>query len=240
MSSEPGPATLAAMSLRIGKLSLPPPRIVGSITQAATLSQADAAGDWPCEIVEVRLDKVGVDTPRWLEQSKTLQANSRPVIFTLRTAAEGGEWRRPERERLMHYTLALENLAAVDVEWQSVLIPKLAGLARTLRKVLIVSAHDFVKTPSLNALRATVMEASRGASLVKIATLITKPADVDTLRELLAEDWGVPLCVMGMGPLGEATRTLFPPLGSMLTYGYLDEAAAPGQPSAADLVSKLR
>lgn len=43
-----------------------------------------------------------------------------------------------------------------------------------------------------------------------------------------------------MGPQGEATRTLFPPLGSVLTYGYLDEAAAPGQPSAADLLDKLR
>ena len=34
-------------------------------------------------------------------------------------------------------------------------------------------------------------------------------------------------------------RTLFPTLGSCLTYGYLDESAAPGQVAASELVEKL-
>jgi 3-dehydroquinate dehydratase len=42
-----------------------------------------------------------------------------------------------------------------------------------------------------------------------------------------------------MGPEGHATRAEFARLGSVLTYGYIDEAAAPGQPSAADLKQQL-
>jgi 3-dehydroquinate dehydratase-1 len=227
-------------AVRFGSLSVGPvPRVVGTITMPETLATAGAGGDRPCDIVEIRLDKLGGNAPEWLMKAKAIEARGFPVLCTVRLAAEGGDWRRPDEERTGLFAMALEHLSAVDVEFQSRLLAKVANMARAARKPLIVSAHDFVKTPPLRALQNLVLEAGRYASVVKVTTMITRPADVRTLRELLEQDCGVPLCVMGMGPAGTETRTLFPTLGSCLTYGYLDASAAPGQVAASELVEKL-
>jgi len=215
------------------------PLVVGTIAQADTLAQYRRPAIPACDIIEVRLDKIGAQTPNWVGQCKRVEVQGLPVLFTLRLAAEGGEWKRPDEDRLMMFTTALEHLAAIDIELQSRLVPKLAVTARKLGKTLIVSAHDFIKTPSLSALHDLALEASRYASIIKIVTLVKTDADVAILRQLLTQDFGVPLCVMGMGPLGPATRTEFPTLGSVLTYGWLDEPMSPDQPSAAELRKQL-
>ena len=215
------------------------PHVVGTITQAATLNNFRREEPRTCDVVEMRLDKIGFNATDWIAKGKAIELQGVPVIFTLRLAAEGGEWRRPDEERAGYFGLALENFAAIDVEWQSRLVKKLSQTARAAGKQVIVSYHDFVKTPSLRALQDVVIEAGRYASIVKVTTMITRPADVATLRELLKQDWSVPLCVMGMGEQGTETRVLFPTLGSCLTYGYLDESAAPGQIAAPELVRRL-
>jgi 3-dehydroquinate dehydratase-1 len=227
-------------SVRFGALTIGVvPRVVGTISLPETLVSFGADGARPCDIVEVRLDKLGGNAPEWLTKAKAIEARGFPVLCTVRLAAEGGEWRRPDEERIGLYAMALEHLAAIDVEFQSRLLPKISKMAKAAGKPIIVSAHDFVKTPPLRSLQNLVLEAARYASVVKVTTMITRPADVATLRELLKQDCGVPLCVMGMGPAGTETRTLFPTLGSCLTYGFLDAAAAPGQVAAAELVEKL-
>lgn len=215
------------------------PQVVGTITQAATLNDFRVTDPRSCDIVEMRLDKIGFSATDWITKGKAVELQGVPVIFTLRLAAEGGEWRRPDEERSGYFALALENFAAIDVEWQSRLVKKLSRDARKAGKALIVSAHDFVKTPPLSSLQNLVMEAAQYATIIKITTMITRPADVATLRELLKGEWPVPLCVMGMGEQGTETRVLFPTLGSCLTYGYLDESAAPGQIAAPELVHRL-
>jgi 3-dehydroquinate dehydratase-1 len=40
---------------------------------------------------------------------------------------------------------------------------------------------------------------------------------------------------MGLGPYAAQSRAVLTALGSRLAYGYLDQAAAPGQPSAAEV-----
>jgi 3-dehydroquinate dehydratase-1 len=231
----------AVSTWQFGRLTIGDiPRVVGTISQAATLLSVAQGGAVPCDVVEVRLDNIGIGyVPEWMAKCKAIEARGWPVIFTLRLAVEGGTWRRPDETRINFFTTALEHLSAVDVELQSPLVPKLAGLARAKKKALIVSYHDFVKTPPLRSLQDRVTEAGRYASVVKITTMVTKPDDVVTLRRLLEQDWRVPLCVMGMGATGMVTRTLFPTLGSCLTYGYLDAAAAPGQLAAAELVQQL-
>ena len=147
--------------------------------------------------------------------------------------------KRPDAERAGYFTTALENLAAIDIELQSRSLPKIAMLAKKLKKTVIVSTHDFVKTPSASSLRDLILEATPHASIVKISAMTKTPADIATLRGLLEQDWGVPLAVMGMGELGLASRVEFAKLGSALNYGWLDEPMAPGQPSASELMDKL-
>lgn len=229
------------MNVRLGNLDIGgPPRVVGTVSAAPALRQCAVAAGAACDIVEVRLDQIGPQTEDWLSRAKAIEAHGLPVIFTLRLAAEGGAWRRPDEERAGYYAMALENFAAIDVELHSRLLPRLVAEARHHRKPLIGSYHDFTKTPSRSALESIIMEASRQVSIVKLATMITKPADVATLGELLEEDWGLPLCVLGMGPEAATTRVQFARQGSCLTYGYLDAPAAPGQPAAAELLRQVR
>ncbi len=70
--------------------------------------------------------------------------------------------------------------------------------------------------------------------------MVKSSRHIATLEGLLSDDWSVPLCVIGMGPLGTPTRLSFATAGSCLTYGYLDKPAAPGQWPAKELYAALR
>jgi 3-dehydroquinate dehydratase-1 len=222
------------------------PRVVGVVSQPATLERLAAGTQRDCEIVEVRLDLINHDTPRppraergWLENAQAIEARGLPVIVTIRLAAEGGQWKQPDESRLSLFEEALSHLSAVDIELRSPLIEQVSALARRHQRALIVSHHDFEKTPPLDELRQIVTRAATFGAVVKIATLTTTEADVATLRALFHESCPAPLCVLGMGALGAQTRVEFPKLGSCLTYGYLDAPVAPGQVSARELMRQL-
>ncbi|MCS7048867.1 MAG: type I 3-dehydroquinate dehydratase [Verrucomicrobiae bacterium] len=216
--------------------AIPKPCVVGTISRAVTLAKFHMPPEPVCHAVEVRLDKMLADASDWVVQTKAIEAQGLPVIVTVRLASEGGEWRRPDAERWGYFATALEHVAAVDVELQSRLVSQVAASARRLDKTVIVSAHDFVKTPSASALRDLILEALPHATIVKIATLTKTPQDIAVLRELVQQDWGRPLAVMGMGPLAAQSRRELLQAGSALAYGWLDSPAAPGQPSAAELM----
>ncbi len=210
------------------------PQVVGSIALPETLARWAQKTESVCDIVEVRLDKIGADTPDWLEHCRAINAQL-PVLLTIRLAAEGGDWTAPEEQRLALFQRALPAVTLIDMELQSQLLPVFAP-----QKPVVVSFHDFEKTPPVPQLQAVAQRAAAFAAVVKIVTMLHRRADLDTLRQLLATGCGKPLCVMGMGELAQPTRLEFPRLGSCLTYGYLDRPVAPGQPAAADLLRQLR
>jgi 3-dehydroquinate dehydratase-1 len=214
------------------------PRVVGTIS-SDWREAARSSPEVPSDIVEIRLDEIG-ETPDWLERCRAIEAEGFPVLLTIRLSAEGGKWQGSEQERLNQYERALDNLSSVDVEFRSEIAIAVSRRAKELGKVCIVSYHDFERTPPLTELQNVLSNAQEIASVVKLATMITDDLDVQTLRDLLRGPWKVPVCVMGMGPLGAPTRVAFVTLGSCLTYGYLDKPVAPGQPSAVELVSQLR
>jgi 3-dehydroquinate dehydratase-1 len=192
-----------------------------------------------CDIVEVRLDVIGWEGD-WVDQCRAAEASGLPVILTIRHEAEGGQWRGPARERLALYQRALPHVSAVDVELRSDIARAVVERARRLGKTGILSFHDFERTPRLAELRAVLAEAQEHATVAKITTMVHGEPELDTLRSLLAGRWKVPVCVMGMGPLGAKSRVALAALGSCLIYGYLDQPAAPGQLSAPELVRELR
>jgi 3-dehydroquinate dehydratase-1 len=203
-----GNIMLGAKPLVVGTVSKPDTRIV--------------AGD--CDIVELRLDLT------------SLRPVELPTIVTIRLADEGGKWTKPDADRLPLFEKALQQCTAADIELRSPLLDKISALAVKHQKALIVSYHDFEKTPPLAELRQVMKKAANYGTVVKIATLTKTEDDLATLRQLFHENCSAALCVLGMGPLGPATRVEFPKLGSCFTYGYLDEPVAPGQPSARELM----
>ncbi len=213
----------------------PAPGVVGTLSSWTELP----TGGELCDIAEVRLDQVP-EQADWLNRCQAIEAGGRPVILTIRHKNEGGKWDGPEEHRQEMLELALEQLAAVDVEFRSGIVSAIAQRARKLGKVCIASYHDFARTPALADLREVVSSAQEVASIVKVSTMVNGEGDVGILRELLSGNWQVPLCVIGMGALGTQTRISFATLGSCLTYGYVDKSAAPGQLPAAELVRQLR
>jgi 4a-hydroxytetrahydrobiopterin dehydratase len=215
----------------------PPPRVAGVLSSLAR--KFPAPGPKPaCDVVEVRLDITG-RPPGWLNRCRAIQDAGWPVLLTVRPAAEGGRWRGPDEERLRIFEQALQNLAAVDVEWRSPIARSVARTARRLGKICVVSHHDFGKTPPAAELEDIIARAQSFASIVKISTRLSAQHDEKVLRSLLAKKWKVPLCVIGMGSAWAHTRALFPRLGSCLAYGYLDKPTAPGQLSAAELTRQI-
>jgi 3-dehydroquinate dehydratase-1 len=211
--------------------------VVGTLTSfPPDLGASYAAA---CDLVEVRLDHMLPD-PDWLERSRGIERQIQPVILTPRLKSDGGKWPGSDEERFPVFKAALETLCAVDIEFTSKIRDQVCALAKTAGKVSIVSYHDFDKTPEASQLRAVISEAQKQASIVKITTMIRDKKDIDILRSLLSNKSDVPLCVMGMGPLGTDTRIMFPTLGSYLTYGYLDKPAAPGQLPAKTLTAQLQ
>jgi 3-dehydroquinate dehydratase-1 len=218
----------ASTELAIG----PVPRVVG------TLCSLDAFPRLAGDIVEVRLDKM---TPPadWLKRCAAIEAAGKPVLLTVRLRAEGGDWESDDEPRMEIYRQALRAVAAVDVELGSRICGTVAREAARAGKATVLSFHDFGKTPPLGELCGIVAKAHAIGSIAKVSTMIRQEGDAAVLRALLRREWEKPLCVIGMGEAWSETRIEFAKLGSCLTYGYLDEPAAPGQMSSAELVRRL-
>lgn len=221
--------------LRIGEV----PRVVGTLTTAPALKAFASRPNDCCEIAEIRLDQVGL-IQGWLDDARTIETSGTPVILTTRVRSEGGLWPDHDASRLAVVREGLKNLAAVDVEFQSHWMAEVCQEASALKKTVIISFHDFVKTPSFDDLKTIATKAAKHATIVKISTMVKSNNDLATLEKLLEGGVGVPLCVIGMGPFGTKTRITFPAHGSCLTYGYLDAPSAPGQLSAEMLSEQLR
>lgn len=231
---------MARGQTRFGKFALGSiPRVVGTVSQAETLAQLASVTNRDCDIVEIRLDIIGSNTPRWVELAQAIEARGLPVVITIRLTVEGGQWTRPDEERLPLFETAARHLTAVDIELRSPILKEVSALATRHECALIVSHHDFEQTPPVGELKKIVAAATDFASVVKIVTFTKTDEDVSVLRTLLHEKRSIPLCVMGMGPLGPQTRVKFPKLGSCLAYGYLDAPVAPNQVPASDLMRQL-
>jgi 3-dehydroquinate dehydratase-1 len=209
-----------------GRLKLKP-RIVAVLGKNALNDVLQAS---EADMLEVRLDLVEGDP---LEVMRSIRsATNSPLIATNRWRAEGGLFRGTEKERIDLLCQASEYADFVDIELRAELKDELMG---RIDKPAIVSYHDFTRMPSPEELRSTLFEISEtGASIAKIAVTPGFLGDNLTLLELLLKA-NTPLCVIAMGELGRHMRAIAPIYGSVLTYGYVSEATAPGQMTVSEL-----
>jgi 3-dehydroquinate dehydratase type I len=197
--------------------------------------------DFPCDIVEARLDKIGA-APHWLESCEAIEERGEPVLLTVRSAKEGGAWRGSDDELRRVLLTALHRLAAVDIELACPIAAEIAAEAARLGKGCVLSHHDFARTPSIDELESIITRAEALGGVTKIATMVNGEDDRSRLLELLGTSHArrQPLCVIGMGEKWAMLRVELARLGSCLAYGYLDNSAAPGQLAAAEVVDLLR
>ena len=165
-----------------------------------------------------------------------LRKKKHPVLLTLRIPAEGGQraWKVAERREL--FLRLLPNVEAIDVELASArAMQPVIDQARRAGKTVVLSAHAIRKpaTPAQIA-RWTGQFDGQPRTILKIAARIKSWRDLQQLAALLVDHPDLSLAVMGLGPHAAQSRAVLAALGSRLVYGYLDQPAAPGQPSAAE------
>ncbi len=182
-----------------------------------------------CDVLELRLD--GLAPPGDALASAASLSPALPIIATARHPEEGGAGGLDTAARRALLSEALPVASALDIEIRS--LPDLASLATEARasgRLIIGSFHDFTTTPGTADLRGVIQRGlDLGANAIKIATRLHGPGELHRLIELLEFYPDTPLSVMGMGPLGMASRLLAAQCGSFLNYGYLVEPNAPGQ-----------
>lgn len=183
------------------------------------------------DIAELRIDQFSnTTTDHVLAQVREFR--HLPVLATVRSEHEGGGWRGTEVERLDLFRAVMPFAAAVDIELSSrEILHDVVATARQHDVMVIVSHHDFERTPDVGELEAVVGAAqAAGADIVKVSTMARSVADVKRLASLLVNaDDGPELIVIAMGATGTVSRVFFPALGSRITYSFIGDRPSPGQ-----------
>lgn len=171
-----------------------------------------------------------------------------PVIFTLRSAKEGGEKEvSTEHYVALNKTIAESGLVdMIDVELinDEKVIEALVEAAHSHKVFVIISNHDFAKTPAKEEIVSRLCKAQKlGGDLPKIAVMPTNTADVltlldatNTMKEQYADR---PIITMSMAGKGVISRLAGEVFGSALTFGAAKKASAPGQIDVTELRNVL-
>ena len=174
------------------------------------------------------------------------EAGRRPLLVTLRRNEEGGKacLTAEAYEELLWNLLERGGFSLLDVELSAGedRVRRLAHKARERNIGLVVSRHDFEKTPPRDVLveRYRQMEAL-GGDLPKIAVMPQSQRDVMVLLSAMTEASAAcgPLIGISMGELGKLTRVRGGAFGSVMTFASKGKASAPGQIDAETLTSML-
>ena len=210
------------------------PRIVAVIASAGDLVRAGRLRRLP-DLFEVRLDALSGMAS---ELSRAIASLRAPLIITARHPVEGGQNELSAARRRALLLEFLPQARYVDVELRSV--RELAAViadARRVKVALIISVHDFRRTPGVDELHKLAARArAASADVFKLATRVDNSADLARLiAGFEAIDTEVPISAMGMGKFGREARRALLARGSVLNYAHLGTAQAEGQFSLPEL-----
>lgn len=172
-----------------------------------------------------------------------------PLLFTVRSAGEGGQREISPRAylALCQAAIASRRVELVDVELFSGegICREIIGVARENGVAVVCSSHDFAATPTAEELTDRLERMhSLGADLPKLAVMPQTSADVLTLLAatdaFLRRHPDSPVIAIAMGWLGSVSRVAGEIFGSALTFGTVAEATAPGQLTVEELYTILR
>ncbi len=188
------------------------------------------------EYAEIRLDFLKPsDVPGVLELTKKHLGR---CVCTLRPKTEGGKFTGTEQERISILKLIAEyNPYLIDIEFSTLAKNKnLANYVRKTKTQILVSWHDFKKTPSTHMLMEKFHKMRRLSKHVKIVTTARTTKDTSSVLSLYRRQ-DVNLIAFAMGDYGRISRILCVYLGSPYTYVSLGRPVAPGQFSVDEVKS---
>ena len=217
-----------------------------------------------CEMAEIRLDRChltdkqidelfSADVPLVATCRVDEVAQSEPALQDLPEQSKMIRAMQIAERRLVRAIEAGARYVDVELEAQKQMSKRVRQAAHENGTIFIRSYHDFEGTDSLEALKAVVEKCVyHGADMVKIVTMASSEADVDKVFGLydwvrtysdekiaaLADGGLIAFC---MGEAGKQSRLDCLKCGSPYTYAALseEEAAAPGQWAASDMMKAL-
>jgi len=175
------------------------------------------------EMAEIRLDLAEFSD----EDIVSIFSTRNKLIATCRPG------KYSQQERIHKLKLAIESGATlVDIEYESddEFKDALIGFAHASQCDVIISYHNYEKTPELDELEKIMRNCfEMGADIAKLATMIKVNRDNSKILSLYKAPGR--LVAIGMGELGKISRIVAPFLGAEFTYASLndDNATAPGQ-----------
>lgn len=181
------------------------------------------------DYVEIRFDFLKIyEIPKTLEMIKKDLKN---IVCTLRPKSEGGKFEGSEKERIAMLKLIAEyNPFLLDVEFNTIKKNKeLAKYLKSTETELLISWHDFKKTPKSSELENMRRQMSKFANNVKIVTTAKSIDDSTRTLQLYSKNEKNNLIAFAMGDNGRISRILCLYLGSPYTYVSLGKPVAPGQ-----------
>jgi len=161
-----------------------------------------------------------------------------PILFTRRSASEGGQAVALSEPRVVLLYEAVCEARCVDLIDYELSNPgeafeRLRAASRQHDIALVGSYHNFDSTPAAEALVAKFRDAQqKGADVGKVAVMPKSPADVLTLLQATCEASAtleIPLISMSMGGYGSVSRMIGGVFGSALTFAVGKASSAPGQ-----------
>jgi 3-dehydroquinate dehydratase type I len=188
------------------------------------------------DFVELRVDYM--KNPGW---ELVLKAREMPCIVTNRRREEGGRYRGEEKNRLAILQQAIDlGSEFVDLELESGKSAIFELMENNIKTRLILSCHDFKKTPPLKELQDLCRRMIRyGADVIKIVTFAQSWEDNLKILSLIpyALERKQKVVALGMGGKGKMSRIFAPLMGAEWTYASLDRkrTSAPGQLTAREL-----
>lgn len=187
------------------------------------------------EHAEIRFDFLAPsDVPETLE---LISPYMKRCICTLRPKSEGGKFSGHESERISILKLIAEySPMLLDVEFNTIRsnLALRRYISRTKTKIL-VSWHDFKRTPSIGILRGKLDAMSKYSKTVKIVTMAKNVRDSSMVLSLYADTRKIKLIAFCMGDEGRHSRILSLYLGSPFVYVSMGKPVAPGQFSLAEI-----
>ena len=190
------------------------------------------------DYIEIRLDFLKIEqVPIALE---IIKKDLNRIVCTLRPKTEGGKFSGTEKERISIIKLIAEySPFLLDIEYNTLKKNKeLLKYLKTTKTKLLVSWHDFKKTPKSIELKKQINQMSKFSSNVKIVSTAKSTEDATRMLELYSKKGKNNLISFAMGDAGRISRILCLYLGSPYTYVSLGKAVAPGQFSV-DEVNKI-
>ena len=176
-------------------------------------------------MIELRLDLMAVD------EASLHRFLSLPVDV-IATCRPNGQMTEKQRLALLNKCISLgAHYVDVEIESGTEFIATLKKTATEHNCKLIVSYHNFEKTPNISELEQIIANCRAAqADIVKIACMVNDDQDILTIKSLYNTKHH-PIIALGMGEKGTITRIKACEWGAGFTYVAVDleAATAPGQ-----------